>query len=397
MAFPDYNPQKNVDAAALVESEGARQGFPNVYLDSMGYVQALIANMLKDEPPGTETLSDIVPGAANQVAVTNAGATSSVWSDNLSLPGTLTVGTTSLLTGNVGVGSAGAANIATRIAGSVTAATALAHSLNLTTTLVGAANSDALTMLHITPTFTPGSLTGLVAKGIRVGAFSVAGFTTPGDPVGLDVGIVTGTGATTAAALQLSPPTGASTNYLIRHTTAATFNVTGSGALTAAGAGTFGALLTVAAGGAAITGNSTIVGTLGSVTTLSAVTGTFTGALTSNSPTAGIGYATGAGGAQTQGTDKATTVVSNTLTTAITMNAAALNAGIIVSFTFTNSSIAATDTVFVRHQSAGTMGCYDSWCTPGSGTSTIYVKNISAGNLSEAIVLRVTILKSVSA
>lgn len=137
-------------------------------------------------------------------------------------------------------------------------------------------------------------------------------------------------------------------------------------------------------------------------TLLVSSTSVFTGAVTfsssalSTSPTGGIGYAVGAGGAQTQGTDKATTVASNTVTTAITMNAAALNAGIIVSFTFTNTSIAATDDVLVKHVSAGTMGCYMAWCTPGAGTSTIYVKNISAGNLSEAIVLRVTVVKAVS-
>ncbi len=126
---------------------------------------------------------------------------------------------------------------------------------------------------------------------------------------------------------------------------------------------------------------------------------TFAFSVLSTSPTGGVGYATGAGGAQVQGagSGKATTVVSNTATTAITMNNAALNAGIIVSFTFTNSAIASTDTVLVTHESAGTIGCYSCWGQPGAGTSTITIKNISAGNLSEAIVLRVTVIKSVSA
>jgi hypothetical protein len=51
----------------------------------------------------------------------------------------------------------------------------------------------------------------------------------------------------------------------------------------------------------------------------------------------------------------------------------------------------------VEHQSAGTLGCYDCWCTPGAGTATIFVKNISAGNLSEAILIRATVIKAVSA
>lgn len=122
-----------------------------------------------------------------------------------------------------------------------------------------------------------------------------------------------------------------------------------------------------------------------------------TGLLTSSSPTAGIGYVTGAGGAQTQATDKSTTVVSNTLTTAITMNNAALNAGVTVSFTFTNSAIAATDTVICTHESAGTSAAYTVNAFPGAGSAVISVRNNTAGNLSEAIVLRVTVIKSVSA
>ena len=50
----------------------------------------------------------------------------------------------------------------------------------------------------------------------------------------LDIGIVTGTGATNASGIRIAPPTGATNNYLISHATPGTFNVT------AAGAGTFG-------------------------------------------------------------------------------------------------------------------------------------------------------------
>lgn len=118
--------------------------------------------------------------------------------------------------------------------------------------------------------------------------------------------------------------------------------------------------------------------------------------LIKSSGTAGIGYATGAGGAQTQATDKSTGVTSNTITTAITMNGAALNLDTAVSFTFTNSTIAATDTVLVTHQSAGTSGAYVCNAFPGAGSAVITVRNVSTGNLSEAIVLRVTVIKSVS-
>ena len=124
---------------------------------------------------------------------------------------------------------------------------------------------------------------------------------------------------------------------------------------------------------------------------------TATGSMKSSSPTLGIGYATGAGGAQTQATSKSTTVVSNTITTAVTMNNASLAAATIVSFTFTNSSIAATDTVLVTHASGGTSGAYTCNAFPGSGSAVISVRNNTAGALAEAIVLRITVIKSVSA
>lgn len=124
---------------------------------------------------------------------------------------------------------------------------------------------------------------------------------------------------------------------------------------------------------------------------------TASGGITSSSPTAGIGYATGAGGAVTQLTDKSTAVTKNTITTAITLNNASLAANTSVSFTFTNSAIAATDTVLVTHQSAGTSGSYNLNAFPGSGSAVITVRNITAGSLAEAIVLRVTVIKSVSA
>jgi hypothetical protein len=76
---------------------------------------------------------------------------------------------------------------------------------------------------------------------------------------------------------------------------------------------------------------------------------------------------------------------------------ATLNAATIVSFTFTNTTIAATDTVLVTHQSAGTSGAYTFNAFPGAGSAVISVRNNTAGNLSEAIVLRVTVIKSVSA
>jgi hypothetical protein len=69
-----------------------------------------------------------------------------------------------------------------------------------------------------------------------------------------------------------------------------------------------------------------------------------TGAVTSSSATAGIGYATGAGGAVTQLTSKSTAPPAiNKVCGQITMNNAALAAGAKVSFAVSNTSCAATD------------------------------------------------------
>jgi len=122
------------------------------------------------------------------------------------------------------------------------------------------------------------------------------------------------------------------------------------------------------------------------------------GYIKSSSASGGVGYATGAGDSQVQATSKSTTVVSNKPTGKITMNAATLNAGTIVSFTLTNSAIAATDLIMVTHESAGTTGAYTvNGRATGAGTAAIDVRNNTGGNLGEAIVLRFAVIKSINA
>ena len=118
----------------------------------------------------------------------------------------------------------------------------------------------------------------------------------------------------------------------------------------------------------------------------------------SNHATAGIGYATGAGGTVTQGagSGKTTGVTLNKACGQITMNNATLNAGVAVTFTFTNSAIAATDYLVLTHAATGTLGNYelDYRCTAGS--ATIYVRNKTAGNLSDAVVIGFAVIKGVT-
>lgn len=116
-----------------------------------------------------------------------------------------------------------------------------------------------------------------------------------------------------------------------------------------------------------------------------------------SSGSTGIGYATGAGGAVTQITSKSTGVTLNTITGAITMNAANLANNGLVSFVMTNSTIAATDVIILNHRSAGTGGGYSLNPQPAAGSVTINIKNISGGALAEAIVISFAVIKSVTA
>lgn len=123
-----------------------------------------------------------------------------------------------------------------------------------------------------------------------------------------------------------------------------------------------------------------------------------TGEISSSSPTAGVGYTTGAGGTVTQATSKSTGVTINKVTGAITMNNAALLNATNVSFTVTNSAIAAADLVMVNHSAGGTAGGYSIQANAiAAGSFQITVRNISGGSLSEAIVLSFAIIRGATA
>jgi len=111
-----------------------------------------------------------------------------------------------------------------------------------------------------------------------------------------------------------------------------------------------------------------------------------------------VGYSTGTGGVITQATDKSTGVTLNKRCGQITMNNAALAAAAEVSFTLTNSVIAATDVVMVSIASGATAGAYSVQCdATAAGSCRISVGNRNAGSLGEAIVLNFVVIKSVAA
>ena len=105
-----------------------------------------------------------------------------------------------------------------------------------------------------------------------------------------------------------------------------------------------------------------------------------------------IGYATGAQGAVTQATSKSTGVTLNTSMGQITMNNAALASVTNVTFTLTNSLLSAKD-VLILNVTNGTSGAYNAFVSSmTTGSATITLRNISAGSLSEAVVINYAII-----
>jgi hypothetical protein len=109
------------------------------------------------------------------------------------------------------------------------------------------------------------------------------------------------------------------------------------------------------------------------------------------------GYNTGSGGTVTQLTNKATGVTLDKTNGSITMDAANLGANTTVSFTLTNNTIEAGDILVMNHISGGTAGSYLLNAQSAAGSASINVRNITAGALAEAIVIRFAVIKAVSA
>lgn len=116
------------------------------------------------------------------------------------------------------------------------------------------------------------------------------------------------------------------------------------------------------------------------------------GTVTSGS---GLGYAApSTGSTVTQLTSKSTAVTLNAGVGQITMNNASLAATTNVSFTLTDSLIAATDMVLVQHISGGTLGNYSVYAAPGVGSATITLRNLTAGPLTDAVVVQFVVIKN---
>ena len=107
-----------------------------------------------------------------------------------------------------------------------------------------------------------------------------------------------------------------------------------------------------------------------------------------------LGYTVSAEGSVTQATSKSTAVTLNYSSGTITMNNASLATVTNVSFTLNNSYISANDTVILTQVSgAATAGSYNVWVSSlATGSAVITVRNITAGSLSEALVLNFALI-----
>lgn len=111
-----------------------------------------------------------------------------------------------------------------------------------------------------------------------------------------------------------------------------------------------------------------------------------------------FGYSAGAGGTVAQSGNKSTAVTLNKLTGEITMVNAALAAGAIATFVLNNSTVAAGDQLVTSHHSGGTVGPYlINGRVTGPGAASIAVRNTSAASLSEAVVIKFSVIKAVTA
>lgn len=120
---------------------------------------------------------------------------------------------------------------------------------------------------------------------------------------------------------------------------------------------------------------------------------TATGVIASTG-TAGVGYATGAGGTVTQGTSRTTGVTLNKTSGAITLFSAAGSATA-ATFTVTNSTVAATD-VIILNQKSGT-DLYDLMVTAVAAGSFNITFRTTGGTTTEQPVFNFAVIKGVAA
>lgn len=113
-----------------------------------------------------------------------------------------------------------------------------------------------------------------------------------------------------------------------------------------------------------------------------------------NADKAGHPTGEGEGGAVAQATSKSTGVTLSKKCGQITMHNASLAANGLVSFTLTNTEIAATDVLVLNHSGGGTIGHYAFSARCASGSATIAVRNVHSAALTDAVVIGFVLIKA---
>jgi hypothetical protein len=110
-----------------------------------------------------------------------------------------------------------------------------------------------------------------------------------------------------------------------------------------------------------------------------------------------LGYTAAAQGTVTQLTDKTTAVTLNKSAGRITTANVQLNTVTSVSFTLNNSFISANDVLIVTLSGGiATNGTYNVWVNSlSAGSASITLRNVSAGNLTEAVIINFALIHCV--
>lgn len=109
-----------------------------------------------------------------------------------------------------------------------------------------------------------------------------------------------------------------------------------------------------------------------------------------------LGYTAAAQGTVTQATSKSTAVTLNKSAGRITMNNAALAGNTAVSFTLNNNLISSNDIVILNVSGGATAGAYTAYTSSmTTGSASLTLRNLTAGSLSEAVILNYALIHCV--
>jgi len=299
-------------------------------------------------------ISNLPATSANAIAIGPNGSSNPVLKINAN--------TASAATGLEVVGAAAAGGLAVKAISSGTNENMTIDAKGSGTITLNGTGTGAVTVARALGVTGAATVTSTSAAALSVGA---NGATNPVLTVDANTGSVatgvklTGAAATAGAAISV---TSSGTNESLK------IDAKGSGTITLGGTSTGNIIATRAIAGAL--------------------------AITSAGPTAGMGYATGAGGAGVQGTSRTTTVTVDKVCGSITLFSAA-GSTTPFSFTVSNSTVAATDTIIVN-QKSGT-DKYDIDVTAVAAGSFQLTLNTKSGTTTETPVFNFAVIKAVAA